>query len=74
MSDEYILNAYEPYEQPGELFRGTEEGLREYINKNLTTGAPFNGREFKNVKKISGYFLHDLDVLIQGPDVRSYIE
>lgn len=74
MTQEYILIAYRPYESDEVLFSGTEEGLREFIQKNLTTGAPYNGREYKHTKKISGYFLDDLDVHIQGPDVRMYIE
>ena len=70
----YRLVGFVPYEEDRVLFSGTEDDLRHFIRDNLTYGAPFNGKEFKHVKKVAGYFLDDLEITIQGPDVRDYLE
>lgn len=73
---EYVLIGYEPYEPSSTLYKGSEEGLKEYINSNKKEYVAYRsaaGKEYKSWK-IEGWPLTSLDVFIVGPEVRSYIE
>lgn len=70
----YVLLGYIPYDGQETLFEGSEEELKEFIKKHTTTGAPFNGKPYKNVKRVAGFYLDDLTLYIEGPDIRMYIE
>jgi len=75
--DQYNLEAHIPYESPDNLFRGTEEGLKEFIRNNTRkVQEPWrtNKEKFYTVIKVCGHYLDDLSITITGPDVRDYIE
>lgn len=73
----YNLVAWVPYEKDDHLFSGTEDDLREFIRKNTTKKEVPNKRSKKGFvieTKVCGRDLYDLEVTIDGPDIRSYIE
>jgi hypothetical protein len=73
--NEYHLLAYIPYECPLYLFTGPETDLKDFIQRNsgIKIYTTVTGRKIESTT-ISGYMLDDLEILIQGPDVRTYLE
>ena len=71
---EYHLIAYVPYDGPDYLFSGTEEELRDFILKNKGTDVytTATGRKL-TIPAVCGFHPDDLEVLIQGPDIRTYL-
>lgn len=74
---EYALQAHVPCDATDYLFSGSEEDLREFINKNVSKTEVPNRHSKKGFiieTKVCGYPLYDLYITIEGPDIRSYIE
>lgn len=65
------------YETPDYLFSGSEEELKDFINKNISktkVASRYSKKGFIIETKVCGYPLNDFYITIEGPDIRSYIE
>lgn len=70
----YILEAYTPYERDQEIFRGSEENMKQFIKHRMYTRVQQKMGGPREVKMLEGFELSDISVLIEGPDIWSYVD